>query len=88
MVFAQLTFRESLRDIEACLRAQSSKLYHLGIRSTVARNPLANANATRDRRISRDLAQGLIAMARRLYVDEPPKTQSKLKSGSPFQFMC
>jgi Domain of unknown function (DUF4372) len=48
MAFAQLTYRESLRDIEACLRAQASKLYHLGIRSTVARNTLANANATRD----------------------------------------
>ena len=71
MAFAQLTFRESLRDIEACLRAQSSKLYHLGIRSKVARNTLANANATRDWRIYCDFAQGLIAMARRLYVNEP-----------------
>lgn len=70
MAFAQLTYRESLRDIEACLRAQSSKLYHLGIRSTVARNTLANANATRDWRIYCDFAQSLIAMARRLYVDE------------------
>jgi hypothetical protein len=57
MAFAQLTFRESLRDLEACLRAQSSKLYHLGSRSTVARNTLANANATRDWRIYCDLAQ-------------------------------
>jgi hypothetical protein len=71
MAFAQLTYRESLRDIEACLRAQSSKLYHLGIRSTVARNTLANANAIRDWRIYRDFAQSLIAMARRLYVNEP-----------------
>ena len=71
MAFAQLTFRESLRDIEACLRAQSSKLYHLGIRSKVARNTLANANATRDWRIYCDFAQSLIAMARRLYVNEP-----------------
>jgi DDE family transposase/uncharacterized protein DUF4372 len=71
MAFAQLTFRESLRDIEACLRAQSSKLYHLGIRSQVARNTLANANATRDWRIYCDFAQSLIAMARRLYVNEP-----------------
>jgi hypothetical protein len=71
MAFAQLTFRESLRDIEACLRAQSSKLYHLGIRSTVARNTLANANATRDWRIYCDFAQSLIAMARRLYANEP-----------------
>lgn len=70
MAFAQLTYRESLRDIEACLRAQSSKLYHLGIRSTVARNTLANANATRDWRIYCDFAQSLIAIARRLYVNE------------------
>ena len=71
MAFAQLTFRESLRDIEACLRAQRAKLYHLGIRSTVARNTLANANAVRDWGIYADFAQGLIAIARRLYVDEP-----------------
>jgi Domain of unknown function (DUF4372)/Transposase DDE domain len=70
MAFAQLTFRESLRDIEACLRAQSSKLYHLGIRSTIARNTLANANATRDWRIYCDFAQSLIGIARRLYADE------------------
>ena len=71
MAFAQLTYRESLRDIEACLRAQSSKLYHLGIRAPVARNTLANANATRDWRIYCDFAQSLIAMARRLYANEP-----------------
>src|ERR687895_408364 len=71
MAFAQLTFRESLRDIEACLRAQSSKLYHLGIRGAVARNTLANANATRDWRIYCEFAQRLIAMARRLYANEP-----------------
>jgi hypothetical protein len=71
MAFAQLTYRESLRDIEVCLRAQASKLYHSGIRSTVARNTLANANATRDWRIYCDFAQSLIAMARRLYVNEP-----------------
>jgi len=71
MAFAQLTFRESLRDIEACLRAQQSKLYHLGIRSAVARNTLANANAVRDWRIYADFAQSLIGIARRLYVDEP-----------------
>jgi hypothetical protein len=70
MAFAQLTYRESLRDIEACLRAQSSKLYHLGIRGNVARNTLANANATRDWRIYCDFAQNLIATARRLYADE------------------
>ena len=69
--FAPLTVRESLRDIEACLRAQRSKLYHLGIRSTVARHTLANANAVRDWRIDADFAQGLIAIARPLSVDEP-----------------
>jgi hypothetical protein len=70
MAFAQLTFRESLRDIEACLRAQHSKLYHLGMRSTVARNTLAHANAVRDWRIYADFAQSLIGIARPLYVDE------------------
>ncbi len=71
MAFAQLTYRESLRDIEVCLRAQSSKLYHLGIRSVVARNTLANANAVRDWRIYADFAQSLIGIARRLYAQEP-----------------
>jgi hypothetical protein len=71
MAFAQLTYRESLRDIEACLRAQASKLYHLGIRGSVARNTLANANAKRDWRIYCDFAQSLIGVARRLYADEP-----------------
>ena len=70
MAFAQLTFRESLRDIEVCLRAQSSKLYHLGIRSGVARNTLANANAVRDWRIYADFAQSLIGIARPLYAQE------------------
>jgi len=70
MAFAQLTYRESLRDIEACLRAQSSKLYHMGIRSNVSRNTLANANKVRDWRIYADFAQALIAVARRLYADE------------------
>ena len=71
MAFAQLTYRESLRDIEVCLRAQSSKLYHLGIRSVVARNTLANANAVRDWRIYADFAQNLIGIARWLYAQEP-----------------
>src|SRR3979409_506238 len=71
MAFAQLTYRESLRDIEACLRAQSSKLYHLGIRGSVARNTLANANATRDWRIYCEFAQSLIGIARRLYAEDP-----------------
>jgi hypothetical protein len=77
MAFAQLTYRESLRDIEACPCAQASKLYHLGIRSTVARNTLANANATRDWRIYCDFAQSLIAMARRLYVNEPFRSRAQ-----------
>jgi hypothetical protein len=71
MVFAQLTFRESLRDIEACLRVQPEKLYHLGLRSPIARNTLANANAGRDWRIYAESAQRLIAMARKLYANEP-----------------
>ena len=71
MAFAQLTYRESLRDIEVCLRAQSSKLYHLGIRSAVARNTLAHANAVRDWRIYANFAQSLIGIARRLYAQEP-----------------
>jgi hypothetical protein len=70
MAFAQLTYRESLRDIEACLGTQSTKLYHLGFRSVIARNTLANANATRDWRIYCDFAQSLISIARRLYADE------------------
>ena len=70
MAFAQLTARESLRDIETCLRAQSTKLYHLGLRSTVARNTLANANAVRDWRIYADFAQSLIAIAKPLYADD------------------
>src|ERR1022692_3995821 len=71
MAFAQLTYRESLRDIEACLGAQAGKLYHMGIRSSVARNTLANANAMRDWRVYADLAQSLIGIARRLYAGEP-----------------
>lgn len=70
MAFAQLTFRESLRDIEVCLRAQQSKLYHLGFRSVVARNTLANANQVRDWRIYADFAQSLIRTARRLYAED------------------
>jgi hypothetical protein len=70
MAFAQLTYRESLRDIEACLRAQQSKLYHLGIRGQVSRNTLAHANSVRDWRIYADLAQVLITRARVLYADD------------------
>ena len=71
MAFAQLTYRESLRDIEACLRAQRTKLYHMGFRSVVARNTLANANEVRDWRIYAQFAQRLIGMARKLYANEP-----------------
>ena len=70
MAFAQLTYRESLRDIEVCLRAQHNKLYHMGIRGGIARNTLANANKTRDWRIYADLAQALITTARDLYINE------------------
>ena len=61
MAFAQLTYRESLRDIQACLRAAQTKLYHLGIRGKVSRNTLANANQVRDWRIYADFCQILIA---------------------------
>ena len=71
MTFAQLTYRESLRDIEACLRAHQNKLYHMGIRGGISRNTLANANQVRDWRIYADFAQSLIQVARRLYCDEP-----------------
>ena len=71
MAFAQLTFRESLRDIEACLATQHQRLYHLGFRSPVARNTLANANAVRPWQIYADLAQHLIGVARPLYAHEP-----------------
>jgi hypothetical protein len=71
MAFAQLTYRESVRDLEACLRAQANKLYHMGIHGSIARNTLANANAVRDWRVYADLAQSLIGIARRLYAEEP-----------------
>lgn len=70
LAFAQLTYRESLRDIEVCLAAQSAKLYHLGIRSSVKRSTLADANERRDWRIYADFAQRLITQARALYIDE------------------
>jgi len=71
MAFAQLTYRESLRDITACLGAQPSKLYHLGIRGNVTRSNLADANESRDWRIHCEFAQALIRIARRLYATEP-----------------
>jgi hypothetical protein len=70
MAFAQLTYRESLRDIEACLRSRPNLLYHLGIRGHVARSTLADANEQRDWRIYADLAQWLVARARKLYAQE------------------
>src|SRR6202158_6139297 len=71
MAFAQLTYRESLRDIEACLGAQPAKLYHLGIRGNVRRSPLPDANEGRDWRIYFEFAQALIGIAGRLYINEP-----------------
>jgi transposase len=71
MVFAQLTYRESLRDIEACLRSVSGKLYHMGLRGKVSRTTLADANESHDWRIFADLAQVLIGIARPLYAHDP-----------------
>jgi len=70
MAFAQLTFRESLRDIETCLRAMQPKLYHTGIRGKVSRNTLAKANEKRDWRIYADFAEVLIRIARKLYAED------------------
>lgn len=70
MAFAQLTYRESLRDIEACLSAQAHKLYHIGFRQPVHRSTLADANEARDWRIYAAFAQRLIAQARRLYAGD------------------
>lgn len=77
LAFAQLTFRESLRDIETCLRSMESKLYHMGIRSSISRNTLANANEKRDWRIYGDFAQVLMHLASDLYSRE--KFRIKLK---------
>ncbi len=70
MAFAQLTYRESLRDIEVCLSAQAAKLYHMGFRHEIKRSTLADANELRDWRIHAEFAQCLIAQARKLYIDE------------------
>jgi hypothetical protein len=70
MSFAQLTYRESLRAIEACLRAQREKLYHMGIRGGISRKTLSNANKVRDWRMYADFAQALIKIARPLYAQE------------------
>ncbi len=71
LAFAQLTYRESLRDIESCLRAQPAKLYHLGLRGNISRSALADANEQRDWRIYYEFAQALIRIARPLYVQDP-----------------
>ena len=71
MAFAQLTYRESLRDVTSCLDAMRPKLYHMGIRSNVSRNNLSNANNVRDWRIFADFAQILIRHAKRLYINQP-----------------
>src|SRR5271166_2247845 len=70
MAFAQLTYRESLRDIETCLSVRASKLYQMGLREPVRRSTLADAHETRDWRIYADLAQRLIVQARKLYANE------------------
>lgn len=70
MSFAQLAYRESLRDIASCLRTMQPKLYHMGIRGTIARSTLADANENRDWRIYADFAQVLISIARKLYRDD------------------
>jgi len=71
LAFAQMTYRESLRDIEACLRAQPAKLYHLGLRGNISRSALADANEERDWHIYYEFAQALIRIARKLYAHEP-----------------
>src|SRR3989339_248763 len=71
MAFAQLTFRESLRDIETCLRTMQNKLYHIGLRSRISRTTLAKANEQRDWHIYADLAHALIRHARTLYANDP-----------------
>ena len=71
MAFAQLTYRDSLRDIEACLRALGGKLYHMGFRGKISRSTLADANEAHDWRIYADFAQVLIRIARPLYADDP-----------------
>ena len=77
MAFAQFTFRESLRDIQACLRASQQKLYHMGFRGKVSRNTLAHANQVRDWRIYADFAHVLINRARNLYINDPFGVQLK-----------
>src|SRR6266852_5440382 len=73
LAFAQLTYRESLRDIEACLRAVRGKLYHMGFRGKISRSTLADANEAHDWRIFADLAQVLIHLARPMYAQDAPR---------------
>jgi hypothetical protein len=80
MAFAQLTYRESLRDIEACLGSIGSKLYHMGFRGKIARSTLADANEARDWRIYADFAQVLIAIARPLYAARSDRRRSGSES--------
>ena len=85
MAFAQLTFRESLRDIEACRRAHQDKLHYTGIRSGMFRNTLANANQRRDWRIYAELAQAMIRIARPLYADrQRPPSINGIESREPY----
>jgi hypothetical protein len=77
MVFAQLTWREGLRDIEACLNSRQSQLYHLGLRGPIHRSTLADANEQRDWRIYGDLAEGLLSQARLLYAGDPLELELK-----------
>jgi hypothetical protein len=86
--FAQLTYRESLRDIEACLRAQRDKLYHMGIRSRISRSTPADANEVRDWRIYADFAQRLIGMARKLYINESFCVDLKETRWTPRRSTC
>ncbi len=82
MAFAQLTFRESLRDIETCLRALKPKLYHAGFRGKISRSTLADANRVHDWHIFADFAQVLIGHARKLYTDEPFVRVSRISDRS------
>ena len=84
MAFAQLTYRESLRDIETCLSVHASKLYHMGFRQPVRRSTLADANERRDWRIHAALAQRLITQARTLYVDEEPSPTASNTASTAF----
>jgi hypothetical protein len=87
MAFAQLTYRDSLRDIEACLRSPGGKLYHIGFRGRVARSTLADANEAHDWRIYADFAQVLIRMAKPLYAADPIGAAAPPR-GSIFRMRC